>query len=230
MRRLGLEPGFILVRITVEFLGVIPRSELRVAARLIRPGRRVRLLEAEARSQGRTVALARAWEIATRPGELLEEVAPASKRSIPPPQPPPLAGWEAKMAARPLAALGSDEARKGRSRARKNSWDTHPDPSLHQANSGVSFFSGFQSRCRSIPAPPPPFSRSLRRSLSQHDSRPNADRSTARRAGQELGSPKRGRRHPRTVHQKSPSVGHECGLDLLAAKAGNTISMLGPKL
>jgi len=87
MRRLDLEPGFLLVRITVEFLGVVPRSELQVAARLVRPGRRVRLIEAEARVQDRAVALARAWEIATRPGELSEEVAPAARRSIPPPQP-----------------------------------------------------------------------------------------------------------------------------------------------
>jgi hypothetical protein len=87
MRRLDPEPGFVLVRITVEFLGVIPRSELRIAAGMVRPGRRVRLLEAEAQAQGRTVALARAWEIVARPGELLEAATPISKGSIPPPQP-----------------------------------------------------------------------------------------------------------------------------------------------
>ncbi|HZV48993.1 MAG TPA: thioesterase family protein [Candidatus Dormibacteraeota bacterium] len=87
MRRLGLEPGFLLARITVEFLGVVPRSELRLAARVVRPGRRVRLLEAEAQARGRAVALARVWEIAARPGELPGSVAPASRRSIPPPQP-----------------------------------------------------------------------------------------------------------------------------------------------
>jgi Thioesterase-like superfamily len=55
------DPGMRLARITVEFLGVIPRRELIVDAAVRRPGRRVALTEASLVVDGRAVALARVW-------------------------------------------------------------------------------------------------------------------------------------------------------------------------
>lgn len=59
-------PELRLGRITVEFLGVLPRGRVEVAARVTRPGRRIRMLEASMRAEGREIALARAWQIAAR--------------------------------------------------------------------------------------------------------------------------------------------------------------------
>lgn len=59
-------PDLRLARITVEFLGVLPRGRVEVRARVTRPGRRIRMLEGSMRADGREIALARAWQIATR--------------------------------------------------------------------------------------------------------------------------------------------------------------------
>ena len=52
-----------LARITSEFLGPIPRGEMRVSTRVLRPGRRIELLEGVLESGGREVVSARAWRI-----------------------------------------------------------------------------------------------------------------------------------------------------------------------
>ena len=57
-----------LARISVEFLGAIPRRPMDVAVTVIRPGRRVQLSEAALSVDGRDVVLARAWHIATSTG------------------------------------------------------------------------------------------------------------------------------------------------------------------
>lgn len=72
MQRCEPDPGMRLSRITVEILGAIPVSEVRVEARVVRPGRRIAMLEAELdalmRGGGwRRVALARAWRLAESP-------------------------------------------------------------------------------------------------------------------------------------------------------------------
>lgn len=53
----------IITRFTCEILGAIPVGELTVAARLVRPGRSVELLEATASAGGREVARASAWRV-----------------------------------------------------------------------------------------------------------------------------------------------------------------------
>ncbi|MGI8880548.1 MAG: acyl-CoA thioesterase domain-containing protein, partial [Jatrophihabitans sp.] len=58
-------PSQRLARITVEFLGPIPRRELSVQSRVIRPGKRIALSEATMVVDGRPVAIARAWHVAT---------------------------------------------------------------------------------------------------------------------------------------------------------------------
>lgn len=57
--------GMRIARITNEFLGSIPRAPLTAQTAVIRDGRRIRLVEASLLAEGRPVATARAWQIAT---------------------------------------------------------------------------------------------------------------------------------------------------------------------
>jgi hypothetical protein len=59
----GLRPA----RISVDFLGALPRRELTVEVSPVRPGRRIALTEAVMTVDARTVAVARVWSIATGP-------------------------------------------------------------------------------------------------------------------------------------------------------------------
>lgn len=79
--------GLRLARITIELLGPVPVGDVVVQARVVRPGRRVRLLEASMEVDGRPVALGRAWQIASQPGLL---VAPALEAPPERPGPEPL--------------------------------------------------------------------------------------------------------------------------------------------
>jgi hypothetical protein len=56
--------GMRIARITVEFLGPVPRVPVTVTTAVIRDGRRIRLLEGTLLAAGKPVALARAWQIA----------------------------------------------------------------------------------------------------------------------------------------------------------------------
>lgn len=60
----GHDDGTI-ARLTVEILGAVPVAELHVEASVERPGRSVQMLTATMSADGRPVALARAWRIAT---------------------------------------------------------------------------------------------------------------------------------------------------------------------
>jgi len=68
----------IIARFTCEILGAIPVGEIRVRARLARPGRSVQLLEAVASADGRDVARATAWRV------LRTDSPQAAPRSAPP--------------------------------------------------------------------------------------------------------------------------------------------------
>jgi len=57
--------GMRIARITSEFLGSIPRTPLTAQTSVVRDGRRIRLIEASLLADGRPVAIARAWQIAT---------------------------------------------------------------------------------------------------------------------------------------------------------------------
>lgn len=59
------DPELRLARMTVEFLGAIPRRELTVAATVVRPGRRIAMSEASMVVDARPVAIARAWHLRT---------------------------------------------------------------------------------------------------------------------------------------------------------------------
>ncbi|MFC4061782.1 thioesterase family protein [Planomonospora corallina] len=75
-------PGLRLARISVDFLGPIPRRPVRVEVSQIRPGRQVSLSEACLVADGRAVVAARAWHIATGPEP------PAEGEPFAPPPPP----------------------------------------------------------------------------------------------------------------------------------------------
>jgi hypothetical protein len=81
----------IIARFTCEILGAIPVGEIRVRARLARPGRSVELLEAVASADGREVARATAWRV-----KRTDSSPVAPRQPVPPPlpgeQPPPLSG------------------------------------------------------------------------------------------------------------------------------------------
>jgi hypothetical protein len=68
------ENGFRLARLTVEFLGAVPRSDIEVSTEIIRDGRRIRLIGATMSSGGKRVALARGWQIAAGEDGLLDGV------------------------------------------------------------------------------------------------------------------------------------------------------------
>jgi hypothetical protein len=83
--------GMRVARITVEFLGAIPRVPLTVESAVLRDGRRIRLVEASLLADGKPVALARAWQIATSSGRagLNEPGIPAEGLSSEPAPPLP---------------------------------------------------------------------------------------------------------------------------------------------
>ena len=59
-------------RVTVDILGPVPVAEVRVSARVVRPGRRITLVEATTEARGtddtwRPVARGSAWRLATQP-------------------------------------------------------------------------------------------------------------------------------------------------------------------
>ncbi|WP_231335258.1 thioesterase family protein [Actinomadura graeca] len=97
-------PGTRVARVTVEILGPVPVAELAVTARVVRPGRRVALLEAVMTHAGRPVARATAWRILAAP----ERLPAFSHAPAPPPLPestPPLETWPEAHADGYLAAM-----------------------------------------------------------------------------------------------------------------------------
>jgi acyl-Coa thioesterase superfamily protein/acyl-CoA thioesterase superfamily protein len=89
MRENHPEPGFRIARLTVEFLGSIPRSDIQVSTEIVRDGRRIRLIEASMHSAGKQVALARAWQIATN-GDVSGALADAKMLGAKPVDLPPM--------------------------------------------------------------------------------------------------------------------------------------------
>lgn len=71
-----------LAKITVDFLGVIPRDDLMLTTNVVRGGKRIELLEASLSHGNQQVAYARAWCISVEQGR-----APATTAAAPPPVP-----------------------------------------------------------------------------------------------------------------------------------------------
>lgn len=70
---------FQICRITFEIMRSIPIGPVAVEARIVRPGRRVQMLEAELRVDGEMLMMARAWRLRIAPVDL-----PAEALAIPP--------------------------------------------------------------------------------------------------------------------------------------------------
>ena len=79
IQRCSPRHDMIVARFTCEILRAIPVGEIRVQARLARPGRSVELLEAVASADGREVARGTAWRV------LRTASPPVAPRSAPPP-------------------------------------------------------------------------------------------------------------------------------------------------
>jgi Acyl-CoA thioesterase C-terminal domain/Acyl-CoA thioesterase N-terminal domain len=71
--------GYLVARLTIDFLAPVPMAPLTVTARTTKPGRRVQLAEAEMEAEGRTVLRARAMRV--RRGEV-ELPAEAGERQV----------------------------------------------------------------------------------------------------------------------------------------------------
>ena len=75
MDRLERSEGARIARVAVDLLGAVPLGELRTRARVVRPGRRIQLLEAELEAGGRVVARASAWRMAVGHSAEIEQSA-----------------------------------------------------------------------------------------------------------------------------------------------------------
>ncbi|HWN73135.1 MAG TPA: thioesterase family protein [Solirubrobacterales bacterium] len=74
-------------RVTFEILRSVPIAPVRVEARVVRPGRRVQMLEAElGDAEGEVLMRARAWRIRTAPVDVPAEALVASEPPAPPEQ------------------------------------------------------------------------------------------------------------------------------------------------
>lgn len=74
LRAAGAIPGAHLARVTFEILRPIPIAPLEARARVVRPGRRVELVEAELRGDGEPLMLARGWRLRREAMDLPEPV------------------------------------------------------------------------------------------------------------------------------------------------------------
>ncbi len=81
---------FQVCRITFEILRSIPIVPVEVEARIVRPGRRVQMLEAELRVEGEVLMMARAWRLRTAPVDLPEEATAISPGPSLPGEPGPV--------------------------------------------------------------------------------------------------------------------------------------------
>jgi Thioesterase-like superfamily len=69
-------PDMRVARISMDFLGPVPRTALLVQIELLRPGRRTQLSEASLWAGDRRVCTARVWHLATGPGPATRETDP----------------------------------------------------------------------------------------------------------------------------------------------------------
>ncbi len=74
-----------IARITVDMLGAIPQGIIRTEARVVRPGKRVELVEASLWANDRLAVSATAWRIRTGPGATADLWRPAEQPPVPEP-------------------------------------------------------------------------------------------------------------------------------------------------
>jgi hypothetical protein len=86
VERCSPRPDMLVAKITIDFLGALPQGRLTTRASVIRPGKRIELVEATLSANDRPLATARAWRIRTSssPTSLTDARMPVP---LPPPQP-----------------------------------------------------------------------------------------------------------------------------------------------
>jgi hypothetical protein len=75
-----------IARLTVEFLGPVPVAPCTVAVKVLRPGKRIELLQAQMTAGGRTTLLAHAWRLERLPGSSPPVADPYVPPGLPDPQ------------------------------------------------------------------------------------------------------------------------------------------------
>ena len=85
--------GMVLARLTFEILRPVPVGEVAVAARVIRPGRSVQLLEGELTADGEPVVTVRAWRVKAADAPAHGDGEPPPARPAEATAPPPLEGF-----------------------------------------------------------------------------------------------------------------------------------------
>lgn len=93
IERCSPRDDMMVTRFTCEILRSIPVGELRVEARLARPGRSVELLEASATADGREVARASVWRVLRTSAAEVPSRQPAPPNLPEPEQAPAADGW-----------------------------------------------------------------------------------------------------------------------------------------
>jgi hypothetical protein len=83
------DEGQRLARLTIDILRPLPLGKISISTCMVRPGRRVALLEAVAEADGHEVLHARGWRIAIPAGQVPAIAADAPPPPIPAEQPPP---------------------------------------------------------------------------------------------------------------------------------------------
>lgn len=84
VERLPESERFQVGRVTFEILRPVPIGPVRIASRVVRPGRRVRLVEAELAVAGEALMRATAWQIEIAPVELPEDTGARAPAPTPP--------------------------------------------------------------------------------------------------------------------------------------------------
>jgi hypothetical protein len=99
--------GFVLARLTYEILRPVPVAEIAVAARVVRPGRSVEMLDGELTVEGEPVMTVRAWRVRATGAETVADapVPPRPAEATPPP--PGLDGFGYGQAVELRFATGS---------------------------------------------------------------------------------------------------------------------------
>jgi acyl-Coa thioesterase superfamily protein/acyl-CoA thioesterase superfamily protein len=84
---------FVFARLTFEILRPIPVAEVAVAARVVRPGRSVELLDGELTAAGETVVTVRAWRVKATGAETVGDRPPPPRPDAATPPPAQLDGF-----------------------------------------------------------------------------------------------------------------------------------------
>ncbi|MEV6345471.1 thioesterase family protein [Actinoplanes sp. NPDC051851] len=82
------DPGMPIARLTADFHGAIPQGRVRTEARIVRPGRRIEMVEAALSVNGKVAVTATAWRIKSDREATAGQASTATPPPLPDAQPP----------------------------------------------------------------------------------------------------------------------------------------------